>query len=207
VVTLPTNIQQGARKPNPVVSPTFTAGKDPGVPEMKMIQSALLTATLLSAAAVAQAGSYEITVTNNLADELLAPVLVAPVGQDSKIFMGNYVSNEAETQILTGDPGKLAKKIGREATVAHGSDGPPGVLLAPGKSITFTVKTDADSVRLISMVAPTKVPDNFVSSVVNLGAPLSVTLDRYDIGHNEGSKQVSHVGNSAATVTIKSSMM
>jgi hypothetical protein len=174
---------------------------------MKKIQSALLTATLLSAAAGVQAGSYEITVTNNLSDELLAPVLVAPVSQDSKIFIGNYVSNEAETQILTGDPGKLAKEIGMEATVAHGSDGPPGVLLAPGKSITFTVKTNADSVRLISMVAPTKVPDNFVSSVINLGAPLSVTLDRYDIGHNEGNKQVSHVGNSAATVTIKSSMM
>ena len=80
---------------------------------------------------------YEVTVTNNLDEELLAPVLVAPVSEDGKIFVDRYVSKEAEHQILTGDPAMLVAVIGDEASVGHGMDGPPGVLLAPGKSITF----------------------------------------------------------------------
>lgn len=174
---------------------------------MKRSTSLLLSSLLMATGSVASAATYEVTVTNNLSDELLAPVLVAPANHDSAIFMKNYVSPEAEVQILTGDPGKLAGKIGMDATVAHGVDGPPGVLLAPGKSITFSVKTDMPSVRVISMVAPTKVPDNFVSAVVNLKTPLPVTLDRFDIGHNEGKQTVSYVSSGAATVTIKHGMM
>ncbi len=68
--------------------------------------------------------TYEVTVTNNMDEELLAPVLVAPVSEDGKIFVERYVSPEAEHQILTGDPGMLAEAIGDDAAVAHGMDGP-----------------------------------------------------------------------------------
>ena len=98
---------------------------------------------------------YEVTVTNNMEEELLAPVLVAPVSEDGKIFVGSYVSTEAEHQILNGDPGMLGGSHRRRGLRRARHGRPPGVLLAPGKSITFAVKSHAPEVRVLAMVAPT----------------------------------------------------
>ena len=146
---------------------------------------------------------YQITVTNNMADELLAPVLVAPVSEDGKIFVERYVSKEAEHQILTGDPAMLVAAIGDRAAVGHGMDGPPGVLLAPGKSVTFPVATHAKELRILAMVAPTMYEDHYVSAVVSLdGEPMSVGLDRFDIGYDEGRLMIEPVAQAVATVQI-----
>jgi len=59
------------------------------------------------------------------------------------------------------------------------------------------------AVRILSMVSPTMVPDHYVSGVVNLNTPTTITLDRYDIGHNEGRKRIVHVAGNAVTVTVK----
>lgn len=154
------------------------------------------------------AGTYSVTVTNNLEGELLAPILIADAKYDSEIFDMGYVTPEAEHQILTGDPGKLAARIGPDAMVGHGMDGPPGVLLAAGKSVTFEITTEAHSVRVISMVAPTMVPDNYVTAVVDLGMGdmASQTLDRFDIGHDEGTKNVKQVGEAVASIEFHKKM-
>ena len=177
-----------------------------------------LTAAAAALALVAGLGAasadhqdYNVTVTNNMDEELLAPVLVAPVSEDGKIFVENYVSKEAEHQILTGDPAMLAGTIGASAAVAHGSDGPPGVLLAPGKSITFSIEGGAEhsieggveQVRVIAMVAPTMYPDHYVTAVVPLnGESVSLGLDRFDIGHDEGRKTIAPVAEAVATVQV-----
>ena len=94
------------------------------------------------------------------------------------------------------------------STVAHGEDGPPGVLLAPGKSISFEVTTDAETLRIIAMVAPTMVPDNYLTEAVSLtDMETSGDLLRYDIGYDEGTKTDTLVGTSAVTYTIAPSMM
>ena len=167
---------------------------------MKRVLSALAATAML--VSTAQAGVFSVTVTNNLAEELLAPILITNAANDSEIFDGNYVTPEAEQQILTGDPGMLAARIGSDAMVGHGSDGPPGVLLAAGKSVTFEIETDATSVRVIAMVAPTMVTDNYVSNVVDLHASTSVTatLNRFDIGHDEGTMTNMMVGDAVATI-------
>ena len=169
-----------------------------------LVASAVLG--LMSTAAFA--GSYSVTVTNNLDEELLAPILIADAKYDSEIFDMGYVTPEAEHQILTGDPGKLAARIGPDAMVGHGEDGPPGVLLAAGKSVTFEITTEAQSVRVISMVAPTIVPDNYVTAVVDLGMGdmASHTLDRFDIGHDEGTKTITQVGEASATIEFHAKM-
>ena len=147
--------------------------------------------------------SYEVTVTNKMDKELLAPILVAPVSEDGKIFAGKYVSKEAEHQILTGDPGMLAKAIGSGASVGHGKDGPPGVLLAPGKSVSFAISTGAKKLRVLAMVAPTMYKDHYVTAVVDLGGKaMDVSLDRFDIGHDEKRMTVAPVAKAAATVKI-----
>jgi hypothetical protein len=89
--------------------------------------------------------------------------------------------------------------------VGHGMDGPPGLLLAAGKSVTFDIETDATSVRVLSMVAPTMVPDNYVSNVVDIHAVemVAATLDRFDIGHDEGTMMNMKVAEAAATITFK----
>jgi hypothetical protein len=54
------------------------------------------------------------------------------------------------------------------------------------------------------MVAPTAVPDNYVSAVADAHVSGSVTvhLVRFDIGHDEGTMKNSMVGENAGTVTI-----
>ena len=160
------------------------------------------SAAILLLASTAQSADYMVTVTNNLEEELLAPILITSAGNDTDIFDGDYVTPEAEAQILTGDPAMLAGRIGSDAMVGHGMDGPPGVLLASGKSVTFEITTDATAVRVLAMVAPTMVPDNYVSNVVDLHASPSVAalLNRFDIGHDEGTNANMRVGDGAATI-------
>jgi hypothetical protein len=160
--------------------------------EDTMLKSTLGAAALSLIAGSGFAAGWSVTVTNNLDRELLAPILITNVANDGNIFNGSYVTPEAEEQILTGDPGKLAARIGSDAMVGHGTDGPPGVLLAPGMSVTFDIETDATAVRVLSMVAPTELPDTYVTNVVDLTGADSVEarLTRFDIGHSEGTKMI-----------------
>lgn len=147
-------------------------------------------------------GGYMLTITNNMADELLAPILVVQSRYDEDIFVNSYVTPEAQEQILTGNPEMLAKRIGKNAVVKHGKDGPPGVLLGPGKSVKIPV-SGRGAVRVLSMVAPTKFKDHFATAIVNPKSLLPVKLDRYDIGHDEGTRSTTFVKSGVATVTIE----
>ena len=137
------------------------------------MKKTLLTVSAVSAfsllmASASLAATYKITITNHMNSELIAPIVVVAKAHDRDIFSGHYVTSAAEEQILTGDPAKLVARIGSDASVVHGSDGPPGVLLAPGKSITFQLETKVEMLRFIAMVAPTEVPDNYLTTVVDL---------------------------------------
>ena len=141
---------------------------------MKKFSLGLASVSMLSliaatgALAQSMSQTYEVTVTNTMASELIAPILTTGTAHDNAIFKDQYVTPEAEVQVLTGDPAKLAAAIGKDVTVAHGEDGSPGVLLAPGKSITFTVTTEAKEIRLFAMVAPTEKPDNYLTATIAL---------------------------------------
>lgn len=146
------------------------------------MKKTLLTVGAVSAlsllmASASLAATYKITITNHMDSELIAPIVVVATAHDGDIFAGNYVTSEAEEQILTGDPAKLVGRIGSDASVAHGTDGPPGVLLAPGKSITFQLETEVDMLRFIAMVAPTEVPDHYLTSVVDLSGMMGDMMD------------------------------
>jgi hypothetical protein len=179
---------------------------------MKKLLTGLSAAAALSlaAATAASAGmsnTYEVTVTNTSMEELIAPVLVASTEHDSDIFDGDYVTKEAEVQVLTGDPAMLAERIGDGATVAHGMDGPPGVLLGPGKTLTFEVMTSASEIRVFAMVAPTVTADHYLTTTVMFSESgdgmYSADLDRHDIGHDEKSMEDMMTDNSFGTVAIK----
>lgn len=162
-------------------------------------------AALLVSGAAAMADTYEITITNTMADELLAPIVVTDAANDGLLFTMNYVTPAAEHQVLTGEPTLVVEAIGEDMTgVVHGMDGPPGVLLAPGKSVSFTFESDANALRIFAMVAPTMVPDNYVSAVADISARDMVELDlaRYDIGHDEGTMMNGWVSDMGGSVSI-----
>lgn len=164
-------------------------------------------AILLGSSVSAFAHEYTIRITNMMSDELLAPIVLVNTKADKHIFDGNYVTPEAQEQILTGDPAMLVKRIGKKANVVHGTDGPPGVLLAPGKSVEITVKSRRSrGMRIIAMVAPTMKPDHFVSAVINPASMLPVQMDRYDIGYDEGRKTIEYISGGAAKVEVISVM-
>lgn len=157
----------------------------------------------LCIAQAAAADSYTITVTNRMSDELLAPIAVTSAVNDPALFEGRYVTQAAETQILTGDPSAVVAAISAVGVV-HGNDGPPGVLLAAGGSVTFNYETDATALRILAMVAPTMVPDTYVTGVADIQAADSVTLllDRFDIGNDEGTHVRSQIDVGAAQIQI-----
>lgn len=134
----------------------------------KILTLGAVSALSMLMASSAIAATYKITITNTMGTELIAPIVMVATAHDNKIFTGNYVTAAAEDQILTGDPAKLVGVIGSDASVATGTDGPPGVLLAPGKSIIFQLDTEVKELRFLAMVAPTEVPDHYLTAVVDL---------------------------------------
>jgi len=160
------------------------------------------SATLLGACALFQpervgqmAGKeYTLTVKNTLAKERFAPILIVGDADDGKIWVGKYVSEEAHTQFTTGNPGPLAAVLG-------GDQGQPGKL-GVGEDITFTFKTTARRARITAMVHPDITPDNYVTALIDLNAPGTTALERFDIGDDEKRKTVLKVG-PAGTVTLK----
>jgi|GEM_PF-2658292 len=137
---------------------------------------------------------YTVTVKNTLARERLAPILVVGDADDGRIWTGNYVTREAHTQFTTGNPGPLAAVLG-------GDQGQPGKLGA-GEEITFTFKTTARKARLTAMVHPDVTPDNYVTALLDLSRNGTTTLERFDIGDDEGRMTVAKVG-PAGSVTIR----
>ena len=163
---------------------------------------------------------YKVTVTNNLAEELFAPIVVTHASNDDLLFDNkNYVTEAAEHQILTGEPTDVVAAIGEGVAVGHGSAGPPGVLLPSGESVEIMFDGDATALRILAMVAPTLVgddgvpiyPDNYVSAVadVPMEGPVTVPLSRFDIGYDEMTMDnmrlmaISLVAENAGTVTIE----
>ena len=137
--------------------------------------------------------AYEITITNILPSEKFAPILIVGDADDSKIWIGDYVSDEAYTQFTTGNNGPLAQVLG-------GDQGQPGKLGVGGK-ISFSFKSNAKTVRITAMVHPDITPDNYVTTLINLQSGSSNELQRFDIGDDEGRKTVQLVG-PAGSVTI-----
>ena len=137
---------------------------------------------------------YQITLVNKLPDERFAPVLIVGDADDSKIWVGSYVSAEARTQFTTGNPAPLAGKLG-------GDQGFPGKVDVRGQ-ITFVFKTSATKARILAMVHPDITPDNYVSALIDLRSDGQIELQRFDIGDNEKRFTVQAVG-TAGLVTWK----
>jgi hypothetical protein len=168
----------------------------------------LVPSSLLLAVAAALAGcahgpamvgqtegrEYTLTIKNTLERERLAPILVVGDADDTRIWVGRYVSGEAHTQFTTGNPNPLAGVLG-------GDQAQPGNL-GVGGEITFKFRTNAKKARITAMVHPDYTPDNYVTALVDLSRPGATALERFDIGDDENRKSVVRVG-PAGTVSLR----
>jgi hypothetical protein len=140
--------------------------------------------------------SYTISIKNDMKSERLAPVLIVGDADDSKIWVGRYVSAEARTQFTTGNPTPLAEQLGGEQLQ-------PGRVAVNGE-LTFTFRTKAKTARITAMVHPDITPDNYVTAKLELTKPGVIPLERFDIGDNEKRMTVERVGQvGTVTLTLK----
>ena len=170
----------------------------------KLVLTPALLAGALATAACSHLGmveggassgqDYTITVKNGLKAERFASILVVGDADDSKIWVGRYVSPEAHIQFTTGNPSPLASKLGGDQVL-------PG-RLGVGEEVTFKFRTQASKARITAMVHPDVTPDNYVTALIDLKAGGSAALERFDIGDDEKRKTVERVG-PAGTITWK----
>jgi hypothetical protein len=142
----------------------------------------------------AEGREYTVTVKNTLAKQRFPPILIVGDADDTRIWVGKYVSPEARTQFTTGNPGPLAGVLG-------GDQGQPGGL-GIGGEVTFKFRTNARKARITAMVHPDYTPDNYVTALLDLSAGGTTMLERFDIGDDEKRYSVVKVG-PAGSVTIR----
>ena len=146
---------------------------------------------------------YTIEVMNDLSEKL-APIVVTRANDEHYLFDGMYVTDEAKDLILRGWPCMVTDAIGEDAVSNHPTQ--PAcveenkVTVAAGESSEpILFDTDATALRIIAMVAPSMVPDNYVSAVVNVAALkmpgdyIMAPLSRFDIGDDEMTMVISRV--------------
>ncbi len=124
----------------------------------KLVCITLSMSGLLFVGSVAADGnnSYDVTITNLTRGEIFTPILVASTNQDSKLFtLGSVASNELEVIAESGNPVPLSNSL--IATGAAMDVVTSAGILAPGKSVTLTVKTSHKyrHITVASMLVPT----------------------------------------------------
>ena len=170
---------------------------------MKTVYAAMAFAALGAMPAMAQ--DYNITVTNNT-DETIAPVIVLDAMRAAPIMFNEdgTMSNDFVTTVLEGDPrpmnGKMPEAV---AGPVLGTSGPPGVLIAAGETASTDVfLIGTNTLRFYAKGSYTQ-GDIVISGVhdISMGGG-TFGLNLYDIGHDEGTNEITQIGENAVTVTI-----
>ncbi|WP_439142999.1 hypothetical protein [Planktotalea sp.] len=166
-----------------------------------------ITAVALAACAAttAAAQDYNFKVTNNLTEGVIAPLIVLDAVKAAPImFTDEGKMTEAYiTTILEGDPrpmnGKMPDAV---AGPVLGKSGPPGVLIAAGETASADMFVFANVLRFYAKGDYTE-GDTVIQGVYDISAgPGTVLLNRYDIGHNEGTMEMTLVDEGVVEVVI-----
>ena len=197
----------------------FDIGYDEGDMDIRLVDENAGTVTIERIGdAMAEDGdmmdpvAYTIEVMNGL-PEKLAPVVVTRANDEHYLFDGVYVTEAAEDLILRGWPCMVTDAIGADAVSNHPTQPEcleeNKVTVAAGESSEpIAFDTDATALRIIAMVAPSQVPDNYVSAVVNVAALkmsgdyITAPLSRFDIGHDEMTMVISLVNGDIGMVKV-----
>ncbi|RPE72131.1 hypothetical protein EDD53_1274 [Pacificibacter maritimus] len=167
----------------------------------------LITAATLAvcAASAATANDYNISVTNNMAEGVIAPLIVVDAVKASPVMFTpeGGLSEAFVTTILEGDPrpmnGTMPDAV---AGPVLGKSGPPGVLIAAGETASADMFLFGDVIRFYAKGDYTD-GDSVISGVydISMGGG-TVLLNRYDIGHTEGTNEITLVDEGVVEVVI-----
>lgn len=152
------------------------------------------------------AQDYHITVTNNT-DGTIAPVIVLDALLAAPIMFNEdgTMSDDYIATVVEGDPRPMNQKMPEAvAGAVLGTSGPPGVLLAAGESAEadmFLVGTN--TLRFYAKGSYGPDADTVIAGVYDISkGPGTFTLDHFDIGVSERTKEITQIGEDALTVTI-----
>ena len=162
-----------------------------------MTLKAAMLALPLSLSAVAQAGDYQITITNLTHAQFFTPIMAVTHKDGYPVFVpGHAASPELEAVAEGGDTGPLATVLldSDDTWAVESSEG----LLMPGESVTIDIeaKNDFKYVSLVSMLIPTN--DAFIglSNIKlpkNAGKPEMVPVPVFDAGTEENDESCAHI--------------
>jgi len=171
--------------------------------KMKTLFAAASLAVCAATSAVAQ--DYNITVTNNLPEGVIAPLIVLDAVKASPVMFNEdgSLSDAFISTILEGDPrpmnGTMPEAV---AGPVLGTSGPPGVLIAAGETASADMFIFADVLRFYAKGDYTD-GDTVISGVfdISMGGG-TILLNRYDIGHSEGTNEITLVDEGVVEVVI-----
>lgn len=166
----------------------------------------LIAATALVAgiASTASAQDYNVTVTNN-SDTIIAPLIVLDAVKAAPVMFNEdgTMSEAYVTTILEGDPrpmnGTMPDAV---AGPVLGTSGAPGVLLAPGETASADMFIFANTLRFYAKGGYDE-GDWVISGVHDLSTGGgTILLNRYDIGHTEGTNEITMNAEGVVEVVI-----
>ncbi|SMY09353.1 hypothetical protein [Flavimaricola marinus] len=171
---------------------------------MKTFYAATMMAVLGAAPAFAQ--DYNVTVTNNMPEgQVMAPLIVLDAVAAAPFLFnedGSFTEDYLNT-ILEGDPRPLNGKIGDGvAGPVLGTSGPPGVLIAGGETASADMFIFGNTLRFYAKGDYTE-GDTVISGVFDISTGGgTVLLNRYDIGHTEGTNEITLIDEGIVEVVI-----
>ncbi len=171
------------------------------------MKSLLMAAVLaMLAGSMSSAQDYNITVTNMMdPGDIMAPLIVVDaVRANPTMFDGGKLSEAFTNTILTGDPrpmnGTMPMAV---AGPVLGTSGPPGVLIDGGETASADMYIEASTLRFYAKGDYGEETDSVISGVwdIAMGGG-TLMLHRYDIGHFEGTGEITLVEENAVKVVI-----
>lgn len=171
---------------------------------MKTATTALAIAVLGALPTLAQ--DYHIRVTNMLPEgQTIAPLIVLDATlAEPFLFTDGKMSEDYVTTVLQGDPRPMNGKIGAGvAGPVLGKSGPPGVMIAGGEVAETDLFIESNTLRFYAKGSYGPGEDKVISGVhdISMGGG-TFFLNRYDIGHSEGTNEITLVDENVVKVEI-----
>lgn len=168
--------------------------------------SKIAASIALLATAPAFAADYNFKVTSMMPKgKLIAPlIIVDAAAAEPVMYKDGYLSDLFLETILKGDPRPMGMKLG--AAVAGpvlGKSGPPGVQIDGGEVATNDLFVEANTLRFFAKGSYGPGEDTVITGVwdISMGGG-TLMLNRYDIGHSEGTKKITLVEEGVVKVEI-----
>ncbi|MCU0828190.1 MAG: hypothetical protein MUE52_12475 [Tabrizicola sp.] len=173
---------------------------------MKTTLLAIGTLVALGGAASAQDFNFSITNLREEADHYMAPLVIADDAlSEPFLFADGYITDDFKGAILDGDPRPLNAKIGAAyAGPIMGNRNGEGPHIAAGETAAADYFIDSPRLRFYAKGGYGENEDTVITGTWDVTAEGGeVMLDLYDIGNDEGRRELVLVREGVARLVIK----